>query len=84
VKGSHTKRELHNVLKEEERAQFDHELEKSQMKLQSSLEVKKTKKLIPFPEAKQWKLGLKCCSSSWTTSLYVFTRILFNLLTNVL
>jgi hypothetical protein len=57
------------MFQEEERVQCDHELEKSQVKLQSSLEAKKTEKFIPFPKAKQQKLGLKCCNSSWTTSL---------------
>jgi hypothetical protein len=57
------------MFQEEERVQCGHELEKSQVKLQSSLEAKKTKKFIPFPKAKQQKLGLKCCNSSWTTSL---------------
>jgi hypothetical protein len=41
------------MFQEEEQTQCDHELEKSQMKLQSSLEAKKTKKFIPFPKAKQ-------------------------------
>jgi hypothetical protein len=35
---------------EEEQTQCDHELEKSQMKSQSSLEAKE---FIPFPKAKQ-------------------------------
>jgi len=38
---------------EEEQTQCDHELEKSQMKSQNSLEAKKTKEFIPFPKAKQ-------------------------------